>query len=325
MKIALDELRNKVLATLEQSFDTTTAQQIADCLLWADMSGIKPMGLAKMTGTEPLQKIKPLRDIAVERDTQLSQIIDAGSWPSVAVCQRATDVAIAKAKEHGFGIVGVHNLFSSNAAQAFYADRIAAQDLIGIIMTRAPGNVAPFDSIDPLFGTDPISFSFPTKNDPLIFDMSTAAMTWSGLVLAKARGEQLPKGIAIDKDGNPTLDPTEAMNGATLPFDRGYKGSGLGLIIELMAGPLVRCNPSDFNDQWSCVLIAVNPNLFVDTAEFKKHCSELLENIKQSRKKPGVNAIRLPGERALASRKDAMRTGLVDVDDTILQELGYVD
>lgn len=79
MKIAIDDLRNKILKTLSvNGMSTDQNLCIAEQILWADMSGIVPMGVAKLTGTEPLQNMKPYADITVERDTKLSQLINAG-------------------------------------------------------------------------------------------------------------------------------------------------------------------------------------------------------------------------------------------------------
>ena len=327
MKIAVSDLKRKILATLEKGFSKEDAERIANYLLWADMSGIKTQGVIKMTGTEPLQDVKPKHDIKVERDTKLSQLINAGAYPAPLVSQQATDVVIQKAKEHGFAIVGVHNTFSSNGAQAYYAERIAKEDLIGIVMARSPGSTAPFDSIDPLFGTNPIGFSFPTNDGPLVFDMATSAMTFYGLILAKARGEKIPDNMAIDKDGKPTNDPAAAMSGALLPFDRDYKGSGMSMIVEIMAGPLASsayCDCDTFDKEWGSTFIAIDPNLLVDLEQFKTNCSDLISKVRTSRKKPGADTIRIPGERARTSYQEAEKTGFVDVEEAILKELGYV-
>lgn len=265
MKIAITELRSKILNTLKtKDFNENDASIIADYLLWADMSGNKTQGLIKMTGTEPLQSIQPLHEIRVERDKKLSQLINAGANPAPLVSGLATDAVIQKAKEHGFGLVGVHNYFSSNGAQAYYAERIAKEDLIGIVLCSQPASVAPFNTIDPLFGTNPIGFAFPTQNEPLVFDMATSIMTWYGLVLAKARGEQIPDNMAIDKDGNITTDPVAAMDGALLPFDRGHKGSGIGMVIEIMGGPLVQAAYADIKGEWGALFMAIDPDLLVD-------------------------------------------------------------
>jgi LDH2 family malate/lactate/ureidoglycolate dehydrogenase len=327
MKIATNELREKIVGTISKGFSSEEAENLADYLLWAEMSGIKTQGILKMTGPGAIQEIKPTGRVTIERDTKLSQLINAAAYPAPLVSRQATDAAIKKAKEHGFAIVGVHNTFSSNGAQAYYANRIAQEDLIGIVMARSPGSVAPFDSIDHLFGTNPIAFGFPTKQDPLVFDMATSAMTFYGLILASAKGEKLPENIAIDKDGNPTIDPKSAMEGAILPFDRGYKGSGMGMIVEIMAGPLAAsayCDCDTLDKEWGSTFIAIDPNLLVDIAKFKEQCSDLISIIKTSRKKPGTGEIRMPGERAAATFNEATTSGMVDVDEVILKQMGYV-
>lgn len=328
MRYSIEELRTKVIQTLNKSFNQNDSARIADYVLWAEMSGNKTQGLLKMTGTEPLQNIVPQHEIKVERDTKLSQLINAGAYPAPLVSQQATDVVIAKAKEHGFAIVAVHNTYSSNGAQAYYAERIAREDLIGIVMARSPGSTAPFDSIDPLFGTNPIGFSFPTLADPLVFDMATSAMTFYGLVLAQSKGASIPDNIAIDHDGNPTIDPAVAMEGAILPFDRGYKGSGLGMIVEILAGPLASsayCDYETYDKEWGSTFIAIDPELLVDRATFKAQTSDLIAKVKASRKKPGVDAIRIPGEHSADLYRQAEQSGYVEVDDVILRQLGYIN
>src|SRR3989344_8695845 len=327
MKIKITELRKKVLTTLKQNFTQEESNRVADYLLWAEMSGIKTQGIIKLIGTEPLQNIKPKHPIKIEKDTKLSQLINAGACPAPLVSQIATDAVIKKAKEHGFGIFGVHNTFSSNGAQAFYVERIAKEDLIGFMCSRSPSATTAFDSMDPLFGTNPMGFGFPTEKEPIVFDMASSAITWYGLVLAKSRGEKIPANVAIDSNGKITTDPAEAMDGALLPFDRSYKGSGIGMIVEILAGPLVSSAWIDnktFKEEWGSLFIAIDPNLLVDVKKFKANCSDLIKKIKGSRKREGVKEIRLPGERSRAEYQKALKSGFVDVDETILKELNYI-
>ena len=324
MKILISELRAKILTLLQEKFSEEDSSRIADYLIWADASGNATQGLIKLTGTEPLQHIQPQHEIQVERDTKLSQLLNAGANPAPLVSGIATDVVIAKAKEHGFGLVGVHNYFSSNGAQAYYAERIAKQDLIGIVLASPPASVAPFGGVERLFGTNPIGFSFPTLEEPIVFDMATSAMTWYGLVLAKAQNEAIPEGMAIDQDGNPTTDPAAAMQGALLPFDQSYKGSGLGMVVEILGGPLVRAAYAQRGGEWGALFMAIDPNLLVDVAEFKANSSDLVRKIHAVKGKSGEEHLRLPGERAQAARKEAERTGEVEIGEAILRELGFI-
>ena len=329
MKISIEELEDKVLATFaENGFSLEDSKRIWKYLLWAEMSGNSTQGIIKMTGTEPLQNIKPKYEIKIDRDKKLSQLIDGGANPAPMVSSHATDVAILKAKEHGFGIVGVRNTFSSNGAQAYYAEKIAEADLIGIVCSRSPASTTGFGSIDPLFGTNPIGFGFPTNDGPFVFDMATSAMTFYGLVLAKSRGESIPENMAIDSKGNPTVDPTLAMDGALLPFDRSYKGAGLGMIVEMLAGPLVNSAWIDnktFAEEWGSLFIAIDPDLLVDVETFKINASNLIEKVRQSRKGLAVTEMRLPGDSARAKREKAMASGFVEVEESILKELGYFE
>lgn len=199
---------------LRKNFSDDQANKIAEYLLWAEISGIKTQGVIKTIGTEPIQDIVAQHEIEITRYTKLSQLIDAGANPSPLVAQIATDAVIKKAKDHGFGIVGVRNTYSSNGAQSFYAEKITRSNFIGLMCSRSPAAVTGFGSIDPLFGTNKIAFAFPTRDSPLVFDTATSVMTFYGLILAKAKRESIPENMAIDKDGRPTVDPEAAMGGS---------------------------------------------------------------------------------------------------------------
>lgn len=322
MKVKIDSLKKQVIKVLSSRFNVQESQIIADYLLWAEMSGNNTQGILKMSGTEPIQNVIPKSAIKVERETKLSQLINAGQNPAPLVLSQATDVAIKKAKEHGFGIVGVHNTKSSSGAQAYYVEKIAKEGLIGICCSSAPGSVAPYGGIDPLFGTNPIGFAFPTLDEPLVFDMATSAMTWYGLVLAKTNNTKIPHGVAIDKDGNPTDDPELAMGGALLPFDKSYKGSGLSMMIEVLAGPLVNADYCDMTGgEWGSVIIAIDPELLVDQLKFRTNCSDLINKVKHSRKQKGHKEIRIPGEQSRKLYKECVKSGYVNVDEEVIKSI----
>lgn len=327
MKIQTADLRELVLGKLKENFNDEQAGLLADYLLWADMSGISTQGVLKMTGTEPIQDIKPQYASKVIRDTKLSQLIDGGRNPAPLVAFEATQAAIEKAKQHGFGIVGVRNTYSSNGAQSYYVQEIAKNNLIGLMCSRSPAATTGFGSIDPLFGTNPIGFGFPTDQEPLVFDTATSAITWYGLVLAKAKGKSIPEGVAIDSEGNITIDPDKAMSGALLPFDKSYKGAGFALMIEMLTGPLIGgayIDNQTFGEEWGTLVLAIDPELLVDINEFKAAGSELVAKIRTSRTKPG-DTIRLPGDQARACYQRTEKEGKIEIPEEILKELGYIE
>lgn len=329
MIISIVNLRKRIVQTFhDKGFNDVDTERTVDYLLWAEMSGNKTQGLVKMTGTEPLQDIKAQYAPKIERDTKLSQLIDGGACSAPVVASLGTEVAIMKAKEHGFGIVGVRNTFSSNGAQAYYAEKIAENDLIGIVCSRSPASTAGFGTIDPIFGTNPLGYAFPTNDKPFVFDMATSAMTFYGLVLAKAKSIDIPENMAIDKNGQPTTNPDEAMSGALLPFDHSYKGSGLGMMVETLAGPLINgawVDNKTFDKEWGSLFIAIDPNLLIDISDFKTNASKMIDDILSARTASEDSHIRLPGVHSRKSREDAEVSGQVDVDDVILQQLGFVE
>ncbi len=324
MKIKIQDLKERITKIfLNRGFSESDTSKIVEYLIWAEMYGNKTQGIIKMTGTEPLQNIRPQHEIRVEKDTKISQLINAGANPAPLVAQIATETVIQKAKENGFAIVGVRNTFSSNGAQGFYAEKIAEENLIGIVVSRSPGSTCGYNSIDPIFGTNPIGFSFPTNSEPFVFDMATSAITFYGLVLAKARGENIADNLAIDKNGNITTDPNEAMGGAILPFDKGYKSSNLGLMIELLSGPLINsafCDFKTFDKEWGSTFIAIDPNILVDIQDFKNNSTEMLNVIRNSRTRNG-EIVRLPSDKAKESYREAEKTNEIEIEEKILKEI----
>jgi LDH2 family malate/lactate/ureidoglycolate dehydrogenase len=153
--------------------------------------------------------------------------------------------------------------------------------------------------------------------------MATSAMTFYGLILANAKGGKIPENMAIDSDGNPTIDPSLAMDGALLSFDRSYKGSGIAMVVEMMAGPLVGAAYGQLEGEWGSLIIAIDPELLIDALQFKNNASDLVKKIKSSRKKAGVNEIRIPGENARKTYLASEQSGEVDIDEAILRQLGY--
>lgn len=324
MRIAVKDLKENILKILSKNIKEEDSNIVADYIVWAEMCGNKTQGIIKMSGTEPIQDIIPDYPIKIERETKVSAIIDGGKNPAIVVAGRASDIVLKKAKEVGIAIVGARNTFSSNGAQAYYVEKIARQGLIGIMMSRSPGSVAPFNSIDPLFGTNPIGFAFPTNNEPIIFDAATSAMTFYGLVVAKSHGEKLPEGIASDKNGNPTIDPSEVIDGGSInPFGNSYKAAGLSMLVELLSGPLINGAYLDyqtFDKEWGSTIIAIDPSILVDTDKFKTACTNFVSTIMNSRTRPNEQ-IYFPNEKARKSYIECMESGFVEIDDVIYNQV----
>jgi len=322
MQIKISELRSLIIKILsKENYSVEEAEKMADVYVFAEATGKNTQGILKLMGTEPAQNIKPKYAPKIVKETSVSVLIDGGGASGPLAAQVAVDTMISKAEEHGFAIAGSSNTFSSTGALSYYAHKIAKHNLIGIVAAGSPRAVAFHGGIEPVFGTNPIAFGFPTNEQPVVFDMATSAMTFYGLVRANALGQSIPENIAIDTQGNPTTDPAEAMSGALLPFDRSYKGSGLGLIVELLTGPLTGASYVFDNGDWGTFFMAFSPNLLGDVETFKKNASDLILKVKGAKTQPGQK-IHIPGYDTLAeSEKILEQDGSIEMEDSLIQKL----
>jgi L-2-hydroxycarboxylate dehydrogenase (NAD+) len=311
--IPIDTLKNATLSFLEKFFPSDVAQDCVDVIFYAELRGKTGQGLLKLLGTEPLQSIKSTASIEIIERTKLSASINGNKNPSFCVAKRATDICIKKANDFGVGIVGVNGIYSSTGALGFYTEKAAKEGLVSYCCARSPGSVAPFGMSIPLFGTNPFSWAFPTNNDPIVFDMATSAITFYELVLAKMRGENIPQGVAVDKEGNLTQYPHEAMRGGILPFDKGYKGSALSMMVEILSGPLVGssyCDYQTFDKDWGFFIMSFQPNLLVEKDEFIKGTSDIAGIIRQ-------NNADAPSDRGRKIKSLNLKKGTIDVEDSV--------
>lgn len=321
MKVKITELKNlmkKIVAS--KHYSPKEAEMIVEVLLYAELAGKNTQGLLKLLGSEPAQGIEPKYKPKVVRETELSALIDGGNSAGPLPAQIAAKKVIEIATKKGFGVVGMNNTFSSVGVIGFYARKMAQKNLIGIVAASSPKAILHFGGVDPAYGTNPIAFGFPTQGNPIVFDMATSAITWSGLVRAKALGEKLPNDVAVDKDGNMTSDPEAAMKGSILPFDRSYKGSGLAMVVELLAGVLPGANYVFDEGDWGTTFIAFSPNLLMDTDEFKKRSSDLIKKVKSGRTKPG-ETIRIPGYDLETKIQETMESGEIEVEEKLINDL----
>ncbi|MCL2440004.1 MAG: Ldh family oxidoreductase [Alphaproteobacteria bacterium] len=325
MKLPVSELKSKIieLFAAARAISEVDRKSVADYMVWSEMSGVHDQGIVKLAGANGLQKTIPEGAIKIERETPVSMLIDGAKNIGIVVADKMTDIAIEKAKKSGLAIVASHNTFSSNGAQAYYVEKIAAQDLIGIMCSRSPGTVAPFGSIDPLFGTNPVGYAFPTDTDPIVFDGATSARTFYSLILSNAAGETLPEGIATDKHGNPTTSPADVMDGGALCSFGGHKASGFSMLVELLTGPLAGGSFLDYTDEgkeWGTTIIAINPEILVDLKKFKSDCSKFVEVIRASRTREG-RSIRMPHDNARKAYKAATASGMVEIDNKLFAKV----
>ena len=242
----------------------------------------------KLINPKPKIKIKKLSD-------SISHI-DADNSIGFVAADLGIKTAIRNAKKTGIGMVGVKNS-GHYGLSGYYAEQAVKKDLIVLIFTNAPPAVAPYGASKSLFGTNPICFGTPTgRKIPFILDTSMSMINRGKIRLAEKNNQKIPKGVALDKFGNPTTNAKKALNGVQLPIG-GFRGSGLAWMVDILSGVLTGGNHGgkvkdpfdDFTGPQNVghLFITFKKNLFQ-----KNFNERIINNIQTIQKLPKVNGIK---------------------------------
>jgi LDH2 family malate/lactate/ureidoglycolate dehydrogenase len=298
-------------------YDAEEARIIADHVIGAALCGYEYSGLAKILNIPEHHRFsQPRRPLRILHETPVSALYDGGNNVGMLAMYHAANAAIAKAAAHGISVIGVTDSWMSGRS-AYFVEMIAKADLVAIHTASSGASVAPYGGMRPVLGTNPIAFALPGADGPLVLDMGTSAFMGTELQLRARLGQQLPEGVAIDRDGQPTRDANEARAGALLPFG-GHKGFGLGLIVQafgLLGGAaLVPGNDDGY------VFIAFRPDLLVPLSELRRELGALIARVKAVPAQPGIGEIRIPGEQSARNRRRLTVEGL-DIDRLVHDKL----
>ena len=291
-------------------YSAEDAQIISDQLIDNALCGYRFASLPRILAIAGNEKTrKQRRPLRVVHETPLSALLDGGNNVGYVSVYHATRIAIEKARTSGFASVGVYDSYYSGR-NAYFVEMIANAGFVGIHAASAQPRVLPIGGLRPAFGTNPLCFGFPSANGPVIYDMGTASIMVGEIQLFAHIGQELPAGIAFDADGNPTRDPNAALKGGWVPFG-GHKGHGLSFAVQalgLLAGAaLAHGKVQDYG----FLLFVLDPKLMLPGGEFPGQMAELVNKIKATPRRPGVDEIRIPSERAFRERARRRVEGLV--------------
>jgi LDH2 family malate/lactate/ureidoglycolate dehydrogenase len=199
----------------------------------------------------------------------------------------------------------------------YYSDRAAKRGVVALVMADCCPLMAPWGGMEPVLGTNPISAAFPWKPHPILIDLGSAAITQGDVDRARRADGEIAPESAVDTDGRFTTDP-DAVH-TLLPFGR-HKGYALGLLVQLLSGPLVGAAgvPDDRRD-YGLFCVAVRPDLFAPVERYETQVGALVERIKSARTMEGVEEILIPGERAFRERTRRVREGIETTEDRLRQ------
>jgi len=286
---------------------TDDAALVAEVLVTADAVGKGSHGLLRLPryvrGIEH-GNINPEGTIQTVREANAAVTIDGGARPGPVVAATAIGIAMDRADKHGIGAVGVRN--STHLGMlGYYTEKVRSDGYVGIGMTNTEPAMPPYGGSKPVLGTNPIAIGLPT-DPPFNLDMSTSSIARGTVLQRKEANETIPEGVALDADGEPTIDPAAALEGTILPFG-GAKGSGLAIAIEILAGGLVgaamgRDVTGTYHTENQCtkgdLFITMDP-VALGGKRFVDQANNFLYNLKHEKTASGIDTVRLPGERTM--------------------------
>ncbi|MBN2100803.1 Ldh family oxidoreductase [Candidatus Dojkabacteria bacterium] len=324
MKISLKELSDLTEKAIKSyGYNDEETEVIKNILFYAQLRG-NNQGIVKLIGNG-IPKREGITEMKIVKETPVSALVDGGKNHAMLVMERDTELAIEKAKESGIGMAGNFNATESTGAIGYYVSKVAKEGFIGFACAASPFELtAPYGSNKAKFCTNPIAYAVPTEEDPIILDFTTSAIAYYGLVEAKTAGKDVSEGCGYDSEGNPTVKPEEILNGAIATMAK-HKGSGLAMIVQILAGPLVRADFFDTNSKNAGnLIIAIDPNIMTDKEEFVREVTRMKKEVKSARLAEGFDEILVPGERGNRMRREVEEAGEIEVEDNLLAELKKV-
>ncbi len=321
MKIALEQLRKCCVSALTANgLSPDEAELVAEEYLDAELRGRHSHGIVALVSliNKGLQKAK--EEELVVKSGSVYALLNGKRNLAAIVLKRQLPKAIKNAREHGVYVLAIFNMHSY-LMPGTVARAIAAEELIALLCNYGgQKRVAPHGSIDPLFATNPLAAGIPSHQGPVVLDMATSVVAMGEVREALRSGVLLPEGIAMDKDGLPTQDPQQVSAGALFPFG-GYKGSGIAFVVEVLTSCLLDLQASKDEIRRGYLLFFLDPSRFLPLNKFKDNVDQLREQIKVSRKAPGVKEIFLPGERSEQIKQINLARGWLELDPSVLAAL----
>ena len=265
------------------------------------------------------------------RECLAGAVMDGGHGFGQVATMEAMTLVLAKARRTGIAAVALRNCYHSGRLGA-YTTFAAEAGMVGLVMLNGGGggqSVAPFGGTQRRLATNPFSIAVPSCGEfPLVLDISTSVAPEGKVRDHALRGVDLPEGWVVDAKGRPSCNPKDFYGppvGALLPFGgpAGYKGFGLALMIDVLAGGLSGagcCREEQVPARDGVLLIAIDVQQFSDEALFHQQVGELVTYVKSCPPSAGSAGVFVPGELEYREAQRRRQFG-VPLDENIWNEL----
>ena len=323
------------------------AKICADVLLESDRRGIESHGCNRFKPIY-LDRIEngtllPVTKIDIVKETPTTVVMDANDGMGMVASWHMMNKLIEKAKIYGMAGGAIYN--STHYGIAGYWTTMAEKaGMIGISGTNARPSVAPTWGIEPMMGTNPMTFTIPTDEEfPFNFDCATSTVQNGKIEFYARSGKETPAGLVVTQDGGTMTDSAQILKDmragkcALLPLGGlgeatgGYKGYGFTAIVEILSaalagGPFMKelsgKNPDGTNRMYHLghFFFVINPEFFMGLETFKKTAGDICRALRASEKAPGAERIYTAGEKEWLAWQDRKDKG-VPVGESIQKEL----
>ena len=298
------------------------ARVTAEILVEGDLLGHTTHGLALLPGyldgaASGSMKGTGLPDI-VSR-TSIVETWDGMRLPGPWLVQKAIAIASPRAAEAGIAAVAIKRACHIGCLAA-YLRQVAERGQMVIIASSDPsvGSVAPFGGTQRIYTPNPLAAGWPSPGGPVMIDVSMSITTNGMTNRLRGEGKEFPHPWLLDAEGVPTKDPNAFFTnppGSLLPLggtDSGHKGYALGLLLEALTSALAGHGRADAPTTWgaSVLVLILDPGRFGGAEAFLRETGWMENAVHTNKPAPGVERVRLPGERGLALKREGLEKGV---------------
>lgn len=307
------------------------AALFAESLVDADLRGVPTHGISRLNiylKRIDAGLIDPKAALTIDREAGSVLGFDAGNGLGQVQARKALDLLMPRARRNGVAAATIRNS-QHFGALGWYTNFAASQGLVLLAMSSSEPAMSPEGGYEAVFGTNPIAVSFPTgKGFTVKIDLATSVVARGNILAAQKREERIPEGWALDRDGNPTTDATEALLGTVLAMS-GHKGYALALMVELFSsvlsgsaiGPDIGSMYKNLDRKQDVghFFCLFNIEAFLDYADYLRRIDATIDRIKASKRRPGVEEILVPGERSSRIAAENRARGIPVSNETLAE------
>lgn len=310
------------------------AAVVADHLVGSNLVGHDSHGVLRLSqycAAIEQRELDPRARPSVRKECIAGTVLDGQRGFGQVAAAEAMSYAIDQARAVGVSVVTLSNCYHSGRL-AVYSLMASQEGMIGIVMVNAGGggqSVTPFGGLARRLATNPFAIAVPSEGDyDPVLDIATSMVPEGKVRDYHRRGESLPSGWIVDALGRPSNDAADfysSPGGAILPWGGpvGYKGFGLALMIDVLAGALSGagcCGPVTVPARDGVLLLAIDVEQFTDLAAFHRQVAQLIDHVKSCPPAPGFEEVFIPGELEHLEAQQRRNTGIL-VDDATWREI----